>query len=108
MPVNIGFLKIIRLTYCIFDNNVFIFDPTNNSNMKAGFISKIGDFYLCESQGHGKSVKGLKITSSIQVREPMPGGYLLLRSVKFKVGDKEGRDNAIAIAANYAKEHQGL
>lgn len=70
-----------------------------------GKIHTIGDFQIWESEGHGKNVKGGKMTSSIQVREYIRHGeYLLLNSFGFKVGSFNERNAAVEKALKYAKE----
>jgi len=60
-------------------------------------------YEIAESIGHGKAVKGTKRTATIQVRQPAyqdkahkeRRGYYLRAQVRFNVGDREGRKQAI-------------
>ena len=68
-------------------------------------IEDYKDKTIYESDGHGKAVKGVKITSSIQVRDYIRAGeYLLLKSISFKVGDSKARTSAIEKARAYIDE----
>lgn len=70
-------------------------------------MAKIEDYrgkVIFESDGHGKASKGAKKSSSMQVRDNVPGGYLLLKTVSFKVGDEIGRLNAILKCRRYIDE----
>ena len=57
------------------------------------------DYAIWESDGHGKTGKGYKKTTGIQVRQYMPGGgYILMNTFNFPIGNKDKRDEAIAKA----------
>lgn len=67
-------------------------------------INDAGTFEIHSSEGHGKATKGDKKTSSIQVRQPMRNGYLLLNTVSFPVDDKEKMKLAIEKSRKYIDE----
>ena len=58
-------------------------------------IKELNGLVIWESDGHGKAVKGTKKTSSIQVRQYMSNGYMLLKQKTFPVDDTAKRDKAI-------------
>lgn len=68
-------------------------------------IESLNGFSIWESDGHGKTVKGRKKTTSIQVREMMTGGYLLLATFSFPIGNTEKRNAAIEKARKYILEN---
>ncbi len=68
-------------------------------------IEELAGMQIWESDGHGKTVKGAKKTSSIQVREYIgPSGYLLLKTINYPIGNKEKRNAAIQKARDYIIE----
>jgi hypothetical protein len=67
-------------------------------------VEQIEDFIIYDSDGHGKSTKGNKITTGMQVRQPLGDGYLLLKTVNYPVGDLIKRTNAIQKCRDYIKE----
>lgn len=62
---------------------------------------KYKGYNIVESSGHGKACKGLKKSSSIQVRESLPDGYLLKKQFRFTIGDSGGWARAINAAQEY-------
>jgi len=67
-------------------------------------IQTIEDFAIYESDGHGKTTKGNKKSSGIQVRQYIHDGYLLLATYSYPIGDNIKRNAAIEKARNYIKE----
>lgn len=60
------------------------------------------DYYITEAQANGgKAGKGNNKTTSIQVRQQMQGGYLVLASYNYPIGDTAKRDKAIEKAKAY-------
>ena len=57
------------------------------------------------ARGHGKAVSGTKRTSTVEVREPLPGGYLIKKTFRFRVDDPEGIRAAVQKAEAWADEH---
>ena len=55
-----------------------------------------------ESTGHGKNVKGGKVTSTIRVIQPVHGGYLIKKQFRFKVDDPDSKENAVLKALFWA------
>lgn len=53
-------------------------------------------FDILESTGHGKAVAGTKISSSIQIQQPVgSNGYLIRKTISFPAHDIEKREAAI-------------
>lgn len=54
-------------------------------------------FEISTSEGHGKTVKGLKETSTVQVKDfrGLSEGFLLIGQFSYKVGDKESFKKAL-------------
>lgn len=71
------------------------------------YYSKNG-FEVIESRGHGQSVKGGKKSSSIHVIQPSGGGYLLKKSFRYMIGNKEQHQAAIQNAIKYINSLQNL
>lgn len=67
-------------------------------------IEDYRDYTIFDSDGHGKATKGTKKTTSIQVRQYMQEGYLLLKSISYPVGDLVKRKAAIEKARKYIDE----
>lgn len=69
--------------------------------MKFDYMEYKG-YTIIESSGHGKVVKGMKKTSSIQIRqEGTPGYYLLLNQITFPVNDVQKKEQAFEKAKKY-------
>lgn len=67
-------------------------------------IESLNGMTIWESDGWGKTTIGSKKQSSIQVRQPLSHGYLLLFTAVFPVGNKIKRDKAIEKARQYIIE----
>lgn len=68
-------------------------------------IREYGGYHIVESTGHGKTVKGDKKTSSIQVRtKPTEHGYFLKAEVRFTVDKFMAKEKAIARAKRHIDE----
>lgn len=65
-------------------------------------LSTIGNIIIYESDGHGKSTRGNKKTSTIQVRKKEGEGYLLMKQYSFSVFDFIKKRAAIKKATEYA------
>ncbi len=52
----------------------------------------------------GKAGRGHNKTSTIQVREPMPDGYLLKKSFRWRVADRNSLNKAIEKAKKYVDD----
>lgn len=63
---------------------------------------KRNGFDIEPSSGSGKACKGCNKTATIQVREPTHVGYLLRKSFRFTVGDKESLKQATEKALKFA------
>lgn len=62
-------------------------------------------FEIIESSRHGQAGKGLKKTSSIQIREHLTKkGYLLRKQISFPVRDNIKREKAINKAKKYVDQ----
>lgn len=59
---------------------------------------------IFDSDSHGSSCKGAKKTTGMQVRENVPGGYLLLKTFNYPVGNIEARNKVIAKCRAYIDE----
>lgn len=62
------------------------------------------DKTIFDSDGHGKACKGDKKTTGMQVRDYIGSGYLLLKTVNYKIGDIDARNNAIKKCRAYIDE----
>lgn len=60
-------------------------------------------FYIVESARHGKACKGLKKTSSIQIRNSydLDGSYILMKQIRFIIGDQKSKERAIVKAKEF-------
>lgn len=66
-------------------------------------------FEIVESSRHGKAVKGQKIKSSIQVREPMGSdGYLLKKQIPFTAKDSIKKQMALDKAKKWVDDNQNI
>jgi hypothetical protein len=63
-------------------------------------------YAIVESNRHGKACNGRKVTSSIQVRDykGYENGYLLLKEIRFNVGDVASKERAYDKAYSWIDE----
>lgn len=58
-------------------------------------------YTIAITKGHGKNGKGLKKTTSVEVRERGYSGYFIKKRYTIKVGDKQQEQNAFEKAKEY-------
>ena len=56
------------------------------------------------ARGSGKAVTGYKKTCTVQVKEPWAKGYLLLKQIRFTVGDRKSLQEAGRKALRFVDE----